>query len=262
MSSIEITEMLLKAFLRFLIPGVVFIIFVFLLPSYLLIYLFQDESQIYTMKFLTASLNFIDKPILCILLSISIGILLDLSRFHSFWTTIIFMDDKSLWFALKIAIVNAAGIEVRNNNDKEYKKKIMELAYQIHSVFIRAKHPQTDQKIENIRTYPDILSMSLTSAITGTVLSIFSLSYKILTYPEGEDFVLFILLIAVLCIVFFLGKDRVRSEFDKLNELTNSLIKDAFSESSIKNKKDKKAFFEILEKKGLIKNNAGKWQIV
>ncbi len=88
MSSDKITEMLLQAFIRFLIPGIIFIVFVFLIPAYFINFLFENGDPI--KPFFCGILSLVNIPTLFYISAISVGLLLDLSRFYSFLSIYIF----------------------------------------------------------------------------------------------------------------------------------------------------------------------------
>ena len=319
-----------QVFFRFFIPGMVFILFAILLPSFFIVETYSaDKCQNGTfVMFLNKILKFVvNQPTLFILIAIAVGILLDLSKFYSFLTGIIFpKNENSPWYSLKILIVKAFNIGFNEKLKKEYLSSIKKLAFRIHSLFIRSKHPVIDQKIENSRVYPDILSMSLLSIVIGSFFLLIALIIKISlcekqwpiyllplfivavsfivlavkTYEESIEpsvfdgqvdatssssksnnkigtfdltvkFVCLIVFPIVLVlyyakfgqpqylylfipfwigvIIFLAGIEKVIKEFLKLNQLTKSLVEDAFESVKIE---DKIEFFIELKKIGLI----------
>ncbi|MCP4368853.1 MAG: hypothetical protein GY797_12180 [Deltaproteobacteria bacterium] len=285
MSSSKITEIILQAFLRFFVPGMVVIIFTILLPSCVLSISLEGTSQVLlkVIKDLShACLKLVDQPMLFILISISVGILLDVTRFYNFFT-IRYFSGKSSWIGLKIALVTASGIETNDgiikdiiekdnscqNVNEVYKKRIENLAWQIHSVFIKANHPDVDHSIENSRTYPDILSTSLLSLIAGNVFLFFALIFLIILKilkPEkvtiyfSATSIIIILLISF--IIWFYGKKKVAKEYEKLNELTKSLVNKVFSEKTEGDACYKKIFFvSMRDEFDLIVYKRKKWMV-
>lgn len=281
MSSEKIIEIFLKDFLRFFIPGVVFLIFALLLPAYLVKFLFPRSN---IMPFLDEILSIITNPLLFVLIAISIGILLDLLKFHSIWTKIICKNDASSWSALKRGIVEATGSiiidkekyrddergksfslpalikgilssfitlsnkmfkkvytfftgkkidNVEYNKDEEYKKNIKDLAFQIHSLYVKTKHPEIDQKIENSRIYPDILSMTLSSGLIGMGFIFCTMVLKISDDCQPRDWIRLILMIGLTFFAFLIARKKVIEEYYKLYELTKCYIKEAFSDDSL-----------------------------
>jgi len=248
MSSDKITEMLLKAFFRFLVPGMIFIVFVFLIPSYFLVNLLFTDDKIWDTLFFPGVISFVNNPTLFIVSAISVGLLLDLSRFYSVLSKyFIFPDCKnSLWYSLKGSIVKASGISLDAKNlDKKYKNRVERLAYQIHSLFVRIKYPEIDRKIENSRAYPDMLSMSLLSMIISFVIFFISLVIKIYNKPVLSDF-MYIVVIVIAVIIIFVGHNKVKREFEKINELTNFLISDVFAKDDSKDEENRVNFFKTL----------------
>ncbi len=83
---------MLQAFSRFFISGIVFVIFTVILPSHLLLALFDNTSHSQIIRLVNVGVKLTDQVMLLMLLAISIGILLDLARVHSFWTNIFDRD--------------------------------------------------------------------------------------------------------------------------------------------------------------------------
>ena len=202
MDSGKIIEIVLHGFFRFFLSGLVFMLFVVLAPSYFIVEVFSTGYGI--VKILDSISGYIgNQPTIFVLVTIVVGILLDLITFYRFLTKRVFSEgdenDKSSWFSVKVSIVKAFKIYIDktrlreerkrleknkpktiwgviksmfdDKNKKEpYKSNIGSLADRIHKSFVAVKLPEIDQRIENGRMYPDILSMSLVSIFLSALV--------------------------------------------------------------------------------------------
>ncbi len=253
-----------QVILRFLISGAVFLICTVLLPAFGLFFIvelggiFSDISLFPFYTSLQKLLMYIlDKPLLTILIPVSVGIGLDVVRFKNAGILRLLKNPDivesdsgeldaytydELKLDLKKSIVEAFDIEVdieSMKNNKGYKKKVFQLAYQIHSIFVRSRHPEIDNGIGNSRLYPEILSMSVISGMWGLrllgliVITLLVLAAPYLRFTIDACIVVLIVILVVITYINLVkkGKQKLKQEFHKLNEITGFHIKNAYEKS-------------------------------
>lgn len=239
----KLSDFLVQVFSRFLISGLVFYLFVIGLPSF---------------WFLGINGNFITNNFtVIIMVSLVIGILLDICKFYRISWKIINQKKKNLKKNLEYSIVNAFHIESKLGGDKNYQKRINKLARYIHEIFIKTKHPDIYQRIGNARIYPDIISMALLCVIIFCMECIFFFFYVILfpnlyqhpTIPLNYSPYVLVLFIILSGYIFFKGIGKVREKYLITTDFTKYMIEEGYYESDDKNKE---RFFKNLEEEHLI----------
>ena len=283
-------------FSRFLVPGLVFVAFALMLPSFLWSHGIQRLSlesvanpgiPEVIVDFLNLLLGITGKPALIIILSICIGILIDLFKVYNYGATRFLRESEDSWFDLKKRIVKAFGIMIaedklknkvtRKNKDdfkEEMEGRIIVLAARIHDVFIEKNYPLIDRRIKNSRTYPEILSMSLISLIWGLYVfaGLIFLMVLMQAIAQFHDLAnlwfisLELTYLIVICIIFLanknilrFGESKVKDEYHKTTRLTAALIEGAFKESkrNEESKIDVSDFFKELKEDKLIEEAPG-----
>ncbi len=170
------------------------------------------------------------------------------------------LRQKSLRFSLNNSIVEASGISINKDclDKREYQDRVIQLAYHIHSVFVRIKYPEIDQKIVNSRAYPDMLSMSLFSIFISSI--ILGILFFIRLYNIGFIYVywfFYFIMIVIVWRIISVGMNKVKMEYEKLNELTKYLIIDVFKKNHDNDKENREELFKLLrgDKCGLIEED-------
>ncbi|HLP62401.1 MAG TPA: hypothetical protein VK186_26405 [Candidatus Deferrimicrobium sp.] len=261
-----------QVFSRFLISGLVFVIFTILLPAY--------SWQLLTGNILSDGLNYphlveslkkislsilkiSDKTTLIILLSLSIGIFLDFLKFYNFAIKILLkVGIPQIDFKIKILRAFHIDVDESKKNETGYAQRLRELADKIHEVFIKVHFPQIDQRIKNSRIYPEILSISFTSILLGCgYLAFMILLLLAYNFISPEVYLVFITVCLIMVITWFYGKKKVKREYEMVTPLTIELIENAFHKSNGIKKDELERFFKKLENIELITKNSGGWQV-
>lgn len=234
MNDDKTSDLINQTFSRFLISGLVFYLFIILLP--------------FTMYFKLGT--YVYDPVFIILFSIIIGLLLDLSKFYRFSWRIIGIKK----IHLENHIVEAFNIYInRGNENNNYKKRIAEIARQIHEIYIRTNHPKIYHRIKEARVYPDILSMAFLSILLfiaiEVIFSIFFIFY--IWYYESSPLnafeispfspfrkMLIIILNVSLIFVLVKGKVKIGHIYRLTTDFTKSIISEAYYNNHSKAKKE------------------------
>ena len=248
----RLSNQITQIFSRFFISGLVFYLFVICLPSAMFFGLYNE-----TIKIITSNATFI------ILVSLVIGIILDISRFYKlFW----FLNKKD---DMVDSIVKGFKIEVLSpKNEPDYLKKVKTLSILIHDIFIRTKQPEIFQQISDARIYPDTITMSLISIMLfGFECIIFTavifveklFNIRIHLISISANFLIYLpIIIIIIAIILSAGFKKIKQTYSLTADFTIELIKKGYNNSD---EKDKLEFYESLQKENLIVNCDGDWKV-
>jgi hypothetical protein len=254
MDSGKFSELLTQVFSRFLISGIVFYLFVIYLPS---------------IWFLGITRNSIINNFTFILLvSIVVGLLLDISKFYRISFIIINRKNKDLKKELERSIVKAFKIEIEEKDNINYGEQILKISTRIQDAYIRAKHPDIFHRIDNARIYPDIISMTLFCVLLFLIVcGLFIV--KILVFPNifvsakmPGDVPLVLLIISMFLSIITIrrGKKKVKRLYEILNDFTKHIIGEGYYRDDAKESRDR--FLKTLEKDDLIVRDGNNWKVM
>ncbi len=248
MNSQNFFDFLYQTFSRFLISGLVFYLFVILIPCGLYLK--------------TNALNIVSNTAFIILFSVIIGLLLDLSKFYSITRKIIKVKKEDL----ENCIVKAFHVETSypNNSDmrSDRKANIKDVASKIHDTYVRTYHHTVYQRIKDSKIYPDILSMTyitlLLSVLLGVILLLFISLSKCLNkqgwliiFQEVFSFpriIIIIILNLFLIFVLVKGKNRVKYTYDKNLDYISEVMNSTYEKGKKENNEILQKFFSSCEK--------------
>lgn len=250
MDSGKFSELVTQVFSRFLISGIVFYLFIIYLPS---IWFFGI-----TRNSIVNNFTFI------LLVSIVVGLLLDISKFYRILWIFINLIYGNLKKELERSIVKTFEIEVEEKDDKKYGKQILKISTRIQDSYIRAKHPDIFHRIDNARIYPDIISMTLFCVALYFCICLFFI-FKVNVFfnifvsakISGDvPWALLIISMLLSVITIWRGIGKVKDMYETLNDFTKHIIGEGYYGSD-PDSKDR--FFETLEKDELIVRVKDDW---
>ena len=255
MDSGKFSELITQVFSRFLISGIVFYLFIICLPSFWLLGV--------TGNFIVNNFTFI------FLVSLVVGLLLDISKFYRILWWFITLTDKNLKKELERAIVKAFKIEVEEKDDDNYGKQILNISTRIQDTYIRVNHPDVFHRIDNARIYPDIISMALFCVAVFLIVCL-CFFFIILNSPNtllsvhipaNVSLVLLPGSMLLSIITIWKGIGKVKRKYRILNDFTKCIIGEGYYRSD---DESKNRFLQTLKEANLIVFDKNKkiWKVL